>query len=398
MNAPLPPEITVSETPDGIEYRLPPRDMRAARPLFGCCLIVGLGIVAIPTISAVVLFVTGGFTWIVGVIAAAVALVFVGLPWAAYAFLRGRSEIAIHDTELIATERGGILRWRRQRPIAGVRSLTVRLSSSGNPTTGSKVSDTANPASPQLGCIDVCVASQSSMWLAPMYPLTILQPLAEELNRRLAIPVSETAPGVELPPVAVEASDAPVARDRLEKPANSPAVLESRTDGVTITIPPVGLWRGSSGLFFFALVWNAIIAIITFCLLVAIASGNAQGDLWAPLLFLIPFWLIGIGVGLAAYHMGRRHAVFAVVGDTFMVIQQGPLGTKRGEWNCDDLTDIGTGPSGMEVNDQPVIELQIQPKTGKKIGLLAGRDTAELEWIATMLRHSLRLGSGSPPE
>ena len=44
----------------------------------------------------------------------------------------------------------------------------------------------------------------------------------------------------------------------------------------------------------------------------------------------------------------------------------------------------------MTVNDKHVIELQIHPKGGTKIGLLAGRDEEELRWLATMLRRTLR--------
>ena len=45
----------------------------------------------------------------------------------------------------------------------------------------------------------------------------------------------------------------------------------------------------------------------------------------------------------------------------------------------------------MTVNDRPVPELQVHPRDGKKFGMLAGRDTAELEWLATVLCRSLRL-------
>jgi hypothetical protein len=43
----------------------------------------------------------------------------------------------------------------------------------------------------------------------------------------------------------------------------------------------------------------------------------------------------------------------------------------------------------MAVNDVPIIELQIHPVTGKKVGLFAGRDAGELRWMATELRHAM---------
>jgi hypothetical protein len=47
----------------------------------------------------------------------------------------------------------------------------------------------------------------------------------------------------------------------------------------------------------------------------------------------------------------------------------------------------------VEVNHRPVIELQIFPRTGRKFGLLAGRDVAELQWIAAVLRQALGVSS-----
>jgi hypothetical protein len=48
------------------------------------------------------------------------------------------------------------------------------------------------------------------------------------------------------------------------------------------------------------------------------------------------------------------------------------------------------GPSGTEVNDRPVLELQIQGPAQKLHGMLVGRNERELVWIATMLRQALQ--------
>ena len=45
----------------------------------------------------------------------------------------------------------------------------------------------------------------------------------------------------------------------------------------------------------------------------------------------------------------------------------------------------------MSVNDQPVRELQIQPKQGKTVGLLAQLNDEELEWVAYELRQQTGL-------
>ena len=59
------------------------------------------------------------------------------------------------------------------------------------------------------------------------------------------------------------------------------------------------------------------------------------------------------------------------------------------QWTVDQLETIGVGPSGVEINDRPVMELQIQPKAGGKYGLLSERTDDELVWIAAELNQSL---------
>ena len=175
----------------------------------------------------------------------------------------------------------------------------------------------------------------------------------------------------------------------ITRPAGSSIKIERFPDGVTIEVPAAGLWRGSSGLFAFAVLWNGIIGIISFCLLGSIlgvkkAAGNEA--LWIFPLVLSIFWLVGIGLLLAAINMGRRRAALAYTGGTLLVIQTGLFGSKQREWQPDDLDDIRVGPSGMTVNDQPVLELQIIDGGGMKFGLLSGRSNEELHWLAAELK------------
>jgi hypothetical protein len=55
------------------------------------------------------------------------------------------------------------------------------------------------------------------------------------------------------------------------------------------------------------------------------------------------------------------------------------------------LTAIRADASSMEVNHRPVIQLQIHPRAGKKVGLLSGRNEDELRWMATRLRRALNV-------
>ena len=84
--------------------------------------------------------------------------------------------------------------------------------------------------------------------------------------------------------------------------------------------------------------------------------------------------------------------------DGVSIVVAGIFGTKRWDWTADQIHFVRTGPSGMEVNEQPVIELQIHPVTGKKKGFLAGRNVDELKWLATRLRQELAVPAFVPEE
>jgi hypothetical protein len=191
-----------------------------------------------------------------------------------------------------------------------------------------------------------------------------------------------------------------------EQPADSKAVLETHADGLTITVPPAGVWRGSAGLFSFSLMCLAFALVAGGGLL---ASGRMKGVGWKELVevygILLFHLVIGVSLLLGAINMGKRQAVFAMVGETLIVLQTGIFGSKRQKWKRAQIAGIRTGPSGMEsetstgvawndwsisrVNRTPVIELQILLHSGKKFGMLAGREEPELEWMATVLHCAL---------
>jgi len=181
---------------------------------------------------------------------------------------------------------------------------------------------------------------------------------------------------------------------RTDPPPGSPITMERFPDGLTIQIPPAGLWRGSQGLFVIALLWNGIIAVISFVLLGILLGGadkNADKVVWVFPLFLSIFWAVGIGLLLGALNMGRRKAAIAVTGGTLMVIQTGLFGSKQRDWPPGDVEAVRAGPSGMTVNDKAVLELQIVDGGAQRFGLLAGRTDAELAWLASELRSVLRV-------
>jgi hypothetical protein len=177
------------------------------------------------------------------------------------------------------------------------------------------------------------------------------------------------------------------------RPPGSPIEVKHYDDGVAITVPPAGLWKGSRGLFGFGLVWCGFMTVFSsmFLFIGANAQDVQGGDkLWILVLFMIVFWAVGIGMLLGGINMGRRQAGLAVAGGTLMVMQIGIFGKKQREWLLAEVESIAVVSSGMEMNDVPVMQLQILDTDGKQLGLLAGRSDEELEWIA----HELRVAGG----
>src|SRR5438445_13884268 len=62
------------------------------------------------------------------------------------------------------------------------------------------------------------------------------------------------------------------------QPAGSQIIIERFADGVTIKVPPAGLFGGTQGLFVFAIVWNGIIGVITAVMLAAFLGKAAKAD------------------------------------------------------------------------------------------------------------------------
>lgn len=191
-------------------------------------------------------------------------------------------------------------------------------------------------------------------------------------------------------PTSKDAWSEPEDQDEIDtipaRPAGSSIEVKHFEDGISITVPPAGLWKGSRGLFGFGVLWCGFMTVFTSMMVGIGAFGKVEGNVWLMLLFVAVFWIVGLGMLLGGINMGRRQAGLAVAGGTLMVLQTGIFGKKQREWSLSEVKAICVGPSGMEVNDTPVMQLQIHDANGKKLGLLAGRSDEELEWLARELR------------
>lgn len=393
----LPPEIVVTDLADGVRFTLPDRPLGKYRliglfPIAVGLVIGGFGVGWIVDKAGGVAGLNGamaGFGWLTVVVVGGVwllpALSVVGLG---VFILTGHSTVEVAGGRLRAVEHAGPLWWRRSRRVQQVRRFTV---SQTDRRDEHQAALAGVGAAAGLSTIVAECDPGGRMWLAPGYPRPWLRPLAEELSRRCQTVTD--AGTLTAAPRVVEQVD-PVFTPTRQKivrgqPAGSRAVVDEDANGLTITLPPAGLGKGTKGMFAFAVIWCLITAGVTAAFAVGFVNGQVDDGLWIVAAVLGLFWLLGVGMLLCSYQMGRRRAVLAVVGGRLMVMQTGPLGSKRREWPWDEVARIAVGPSGMAVNDVPVLELQIHAKAGRKVGLLAGRDEAELHWLATRLRQRL---------
>ena len=402
----LPSEITVFESPGSeVHYQLPRRPSAPVRYMGLMPMAVGVFIASWPLIFiAFFLFVAHaakGPSVLFAVLGPLVIFGPICFPLGGFLMLfglfsvAGHTEIIVGEGRLRSIDRCGFLRWTRRRSLEKLRGFRVEDSPTGA---------TAANQSSRLSSLKADLANGKSVTVVQGYPREWMLPLARDLAVRcysLSSPYSTPIPKP-IPVVEVSA-DPSIVRDRDEQPPGSTAIVEPRSGGFTITIPPAGLRRVNKGLLLFCLFWNGFLSVFMPLFLVSAFRGVAKWEGTnqnvSPLFacaFMTPFLLIGIGLALAVIHAGRRRASIAVNGDRLNIVETTVFGTRKREWAARDLVDIRV-QSELNQDSEGVYgwttALHVQPKVGKPHCLLSYRDKAELEWIATLLRQALGLRS-----
>ena len=419
---PLPPQITVERIDRGIRYRLPPRDLGLVRTLgrlmmiAGLLLILGTLIYHWPLLTTLA---TGNAPNAAQVASLVFALIFplggLGMVSLGRRLSGGRNEITVDDRGLLAVGRPRGPGSRRRVKLDHIHRFTL-----------DSLSRTPLPDSlRRLGALTVqaeaSMGQQTKTLLAWGYPVPWLEALAYQLAADLGGVGSRPPLGRTLP-VVFEAAEADTAETRgllhpgqtttgglrtdtatsgsaqpqpehlPDQPAKSNAVVETTRDGVTVSLPPRGLWRGSGGLFPFSLFWLGFMCVFTPPWFLGSGGGAVGGSILPALgllAFLALFWGIGFFMLATAINLGRRHATLAIVGSHLIIEQKSLLGTRTSEWTADDLEAIRVGPSGVSSNDTPLMNLHIVPRQGSPAKLFMGRSEPELHWLAALLRHHL---------
>ena len=395
MSESLPAEIRVDSIPGGgTVYELPARpDFKPWRwlavfPFLGVA--IGIGFLAFWSWGFV-----GGMVQIFGPwgwLGLLTLLPFLGglftVTWVVLLAMAGRTQVIVADDVVTTRERVGWLRRSRWIKRSDIARLQVR--------SGGSVEVNGRPQSlksfQNLALLSAELTSGKTQLLAIGYPRDWLIPLSQELSRRLAVDApSLDSPNNAIPVTIVDGTTDSREIERDEQPPQSVIERQSLPDGFVLTIPASGVRGGSRGLLTFSLAWCGIVTLFTVVFSIAGGQGqvNPKESWWVFPVVIAVFWAIGIGTFLSAINMSRRQAAIAVAGDRLKLIISDLFGTKRKEWALDDLQTFRKGPSGVEVNGVPVMQLHIVPRAGSPYGLLTGRDEAELEWIATQLRRAL---------
>jgi hypothetical protein len=458
---------TTGEWPEGLDFALPRRDLGRGQYVLSFLIALLLAIVywlvADPILRVVRNGVTpGGVIWLA--IWGFLAYQLCRRPlWFCLGLWLGRREIGLRPDWLYAGERVGWLRRTKRWPLTRLKRLqVVELLAVTRPADSPAARELVSSATQKLSVTPQLLAAANRasesgstlvgnlhvltgvlddgqrIVLAPVYPKELLERLAQKLSQQIALvprssaepqsdaeiestdgtePALVPAPGVSnvveaAAPVSVlqimaeaqEKMRKAIEPDVFEQPPDSDVQVEQFPDGVTFRIPPAGVWKGSAGLFAFGLLFAVVTGGFTILFAgVGIAQGHGAGSVMGAIGIMSIFWLASGGMLYGGWVMGMRETAVAVVGDKVMVMQTGPRRAKRREWPRSEVKTARVGPSGTEINDKPVLELQFLGADDKKLfGMLMGRDVQELHWMATLLRRALKpsapLTESSPPE
>lgn len=406
MATPLPPEIQVQTTTNGELYVLPPRDAGWLRVVGKLALLIGLGLLGVAIYFGLIR--TGLLAWAMDRLAggskpfdiAKLFDAFFVLPCLFFGFpllklgrflLGGRSTIELTRDKLVITQGAWLLRRRKTYRLNQISKFQVKTARPGETPTG---------LSELMGALNVKLRGGRLRNITWGYPRPMLQALALHMAERCEEQTGTTLLGEAPHAIGIEhrtlgedrmaadnGEDSPV--ETAPRPADAVSQIEYREDGLTITVPPVGISRGSKGMFGFAIVWNLFMAAFT----AVVAATGALTDPKAFMFWIIGslFWAIGIGMAVGAVNAGRKRAILDVVGDTLLVTRQNIFKTRQQEAQRDNIQSIRRDKSGVEVNDVPVLNLQVRLKQGKKIAMISQLSDDELAWIAAELNKALAI-------
>ena len=187
----------------------------------------------------------------------------------------------------------------------------------------------------------------------------------------------------------------PPFRERQEQPAGSKVAVCETDEGLTLTLPPIGLGHRTPRTFFIIAAYFGVVAAV-------VGGGFYDGTGEVPMLMWVVlgiFAIVGtvvLGLVTEGLRLAWARGVVTVLTDRLQISQVGPFGSRQAQWSRSELADVRVGPPTGNPDERPPWALRIYPKQGQPTGFFAGRDAAELQWLATVIRRRLYL-PGDPP-
>lgn len=396
-------------TAGGTRYVLPRRRIAGQKA-------IGLGLVAFGfAVPGVVLFLSRGLWWAsaagfvkgqaISGVAGWFGLISLAMPLLVMLFMSrvvrfgllvafGHARITVTAQRVVAENRWGLVRHRRKVDVSKINRVIIEPGLGARPgkPAGAPGHDLANLVVDREHIAD----NKRKLGLAHGYPRELVDALAAEIGERIDRPVDTEIPKSLKERMGEPEGPAPAPARHVRRPRRATGTLTTTPDGVSISLPSVGYFKGSKGLGSFAILWCGFISIFTAVFVGSmVKKGINGGDVFAMCIIGV-FWIVGLAMFYGALRSGRRRGLIDVAGSDLLITRQS-LGKPRAEsWNATELDVVCIGPSGTTVNDRPVLELQVHLKDGGKRGFFPERRDDELRWIAGEISAALGIGAEAP--
>lgn len=381
---------TITLPTGGVRWRLPAR-WTLGRTIGSATMLVIFGLLfgGAPLGAVLGLRISSGTLGLLALpIVAPFVLIGLGCVLLALMLAFGRSEVEIRAGELVAAERLGPLRIARRRALDSIVNFEVE---GGAMRANRKAVEAASGG--EFSTLRARLADESAKpWpIASVYPRDTLLALARALAAERTGGAGRSAPESAVVEVDWRAKERVEALP-VERPAGTPITIEHGEGVTTIRVPPAGV-KGGKGLIGFGVLWEVFAGVVCAGILWKLITnpGSVQGSPWVMAVVMPLFLSVGAGLTLYGLSLARRRTVLDIVGDTLLVTRSGLRRVRSWEWRASDLERVHVGPSGMEVNDRPVLALLVEPREGGQTVLLAERSPDELRWIAWEVERALGL-------
>ena len=167
--------------------------------------------------------------------------------------------------------------------------------------------------------------------------------------------------------------------------------IEHTATGVRVFVPAQG-FRGGASLWCLGIIIAVFASIFEAVNILEVLSGNHRA--WISIILASPFLITGLAMMVRAWTLGQRTALLTVDPDGLSIDRHSPFRDERNHFSRHIIDEVRVGPSGMKVNDTPVMELQVWVKGEKALGMLSQCTAEQCQEIAVALRPGLGLQPG----